>query len=181
MQKHVFHNLNFRHMDRAIKKNLKGPLVGVEIGVWGAGHACDLLHNLNNIKTLYLVDPYTDYEEYPELKGLGDKTFQDANNRLKKFSDKAVFIRKMSEDCVDNFEDNSLDFCYIDGNHAYDYIKKDIELYYPKVKPGGILGGHDFSTCHPGVPKAVIEFCEETGRKLHGGKIDWWVIKNKSI
>ena len=41
-------------------------------------------------------------------------------------------------------EDESLDFVYIDANHAYDWVVQDIELWYPKVKKGGILWGHDY-------------------------------------
>jgi cephalosporin hydroxylase len=42
------------------------------------------------------------------------------------------------------FENNSLDFVYIDANHAYNYVVQDIELWYPKVKKGGYLCGHDY-------------------------------------
>ena len=48
----------------------------------------------------------------------------------------------MSEDAVDDIPEK-LDFVYIDGNHAYEYVKKDIGLYYPKLKKGGVIGGHD--------------------------------------
>jgi hypothetical protein len=42
------------------------------------------------------------------------------------------------------FEDNSLDFVYIDANHTYEGVKEDIKYWYPKVKPGGLLLGHDY-------------------------------------
>jgi len=45
---------------------------------------------------------------------------------------------------ADLFQDNSLDFVYIDANHAYDYVVEDMEKWYPKVKNGGYLIGHDY-------------------------------------
>jgi len=43
-----------------------------------------------------------------------------------------------------HYEDESLDFVYIDADHTYEIVKKDIESWYPKVKIGGILAGHDY-------------------------------------
>ena len=85
----------------------------------------------------------------------------------------------------DEFPDD-VDFVYIDGNHSYEFVKKDIELYYPKVRNGGILGGHDFNLY--GVAKAVVEFIDKNNLKLCNSKtndkykeverfIDWWIVK----
>jgi len=63
------------------------------------------------------------------------------------------------------------------GNHAYEFLKKDIELYYPKIKTGGVLGGHDFTLSTKGVFKAVMEFVTDNELKLHGEDTDWWVVK----
>lgn len=56
------------------------------------------------------------------------------------------------------FEDQSLDFIYIDARHEYKYVSKDLEWWLPKLKPGGIIAGHDFED-NPkwGVIKAVTE------------------------
>jgi predicted O-methyltransferase YrrM len=56
-----------------------------------------------------------------------------------------------------NYEDNSLDFVFIDANHGYEDVKKDIQAWYPKVKPGGYIGGHDYSLFWKGVIQAVDE------------------------
>jgi hypothetical protein len=53
-------------------------------------------------------------------------------------------VRASSEIASNMFQDESLDFVYIDANHAYDFVKQDIELWYPKVKKGGYLWGHDY-------------------------------------
>lgn len=66
-------------------------------------------------------------------------------------------IRKSSEEAVKEYEDESLDFVFIDAGHEYDDVKKDIEIWLPKVKKGGILAGHDYSNDSPGVVRAVQE------------------------
>ena len=65
---------------------------------------------------------------------------------MKKHSDKIQFIKLTSEQAIrlSCLIPNDLDFVYIDGNHDYDYVKKDLELYYPKLKGGGVLGGDNF-------------------------------------
>ncbi len=52
--------------------------------------------------------------------------------------------RGYSHDLADRFEQGSFDFIYLDGCHLYESVKQDIELYYTKVKPDGVLGGHDY-------------------------------------
>ena len=57
------------------------------------------------------------------------------------------------------YEAGSLDFVLVDADHSYESVKNDLELWYPKVKNGGIICGDDFNRVHfPGVVKAVTEF-----------------------
>ena len=49
-----------------------------------------------------------------------------------------------SMDAVRTFDDNSLDFVYIDGNHDFLNVTQDINAWFKKVRPGGILAGHDY-------------------------------------
>ncbi len=62
-----------------------------------------------------------------------------------------------SFDRAKEFEDQSIDFCFIDANHTYEYVKRDIENFLPKMKRMGIIAGHDYNHQHPGVLKAVDE------------------------
>lgn len=70
-------------------------------------------------------------------------------------------IKEDSSTSARHFLDKSVDVCMIDANHDYDYVIKDIRAWYPKIKPGGILIGDDYSRAFPGVKKAIDEFCEE--------------------
>ena len=53
-------------------------------------------------------------------------------------------IRKTSDQAIKHLAIESVDFVYIDGNHQYDFVKKDIESYFKIIKPNGFLGGHDY-------------------------------------
>jgi len=70
-------------------------------------------------------------------------------------------IKLPSLEAVKQFEDNSLDFVFIDASHEYEDVKQDIIAWLPKVKPGGIIAGHDYyvdgSDYFPGVKQAVNE------------------------
>lgn len=62
-----------------------------------------------------------------------------------------------SRDIAKIYPDDTLDFIFIDASHDYDNVKKDLEAWYPKLRPGGIIGGHDFTDHWPGVKQAVCE------------------------
>lgn len=68
------------------------------------------------------------------------------------------FMLGSSDDLVNEFEDESFDMIYIDGDHTYDQVCKDIDNYLPKVKNGGFIGGHDYHPdAWPDVVRAVNE------------------------
>lgn len=175
-----------RPMIQYINRNYDctNELVGVEIGVANGDNAFSIM-NILPIKKLYLIDPYSFSmylrEGYTESSQPAfDKVRDTAIELLSQFGDKIEHIIKKSEDAVDDVPDN-LDFVYIDGNHEYEYVKKDLELYYPKVKVGGIFGGDNFESLLPDVARAVLEFTDKHGLKIHGGRsplsYEWWVIK----
>lgn len=63
-----------------------------------------------------------------------------------------------SEEAAGLFKDESLDMVYIDGNHLYEFVKKDVLLWAPKVKIGGFVAGHDWQHKKaPGVKPAILE------------------------
>ena len=74
------------------------------------------------------------------------------------------------------FEDNSIAFLYIDTTHEYEHVIKEIDAWYPKVKLGGIIAGHDYFT--PGVHRAVNEFFEIRPHPLISLNASWIAFKN---
>jgi predicted O-methyltransferase YrrM len=68
--------------------------------------------------------------------------------------------RGSSAECGSQFADNYFDWIYIDGNHRYEFVKHDLEMYSPKVKQHGLIAGDDYGTpgwWQDGVTKAVDE------------------------
>lgn len=181
------HRIFPRSFERLTTLRNGDGLVGVEIGVCGGEHALSLLETLK-INKLYLIDPYEMYETYVkgEGKNYGDtqlplsQTFIEAKKILKPFEKKITWIKKMSKDAIDDIE-NALDFVYIDGNHDYEFVKNDIKNYYPLLKKGGAIGGHDFyngfAKTHSGVITAVTQFTVSKNIQLYIEQPDWWFYK----
>lgn len=94
---------------------------------------------------------------------------------LKRFESlKNVKIHKNKTEKILEFTDNYFDFIYIDADHSYEAVKKDLENCYPKVKNGGYLAGHDYGINKEkaknnydfGVKRAVDEFCIEFNQRI---------------
>ena len=164
-----------RPMISYIQKNRKDELVGIEIGVWKGKNALSILQNLN-IKRLYLIDPYKPF--IAKKNNYKDPTESkiEAHDKLKEYKNKIIFIEKTSDEAVHLIKEQ-VDFVYIDGLHKYKYVSADIKNYYPLVKKGGVLGGHDFCLVWRGLMIKVISFAIANFKYLHKKEKDWWVVK----
>jgi predicted O-methyltransferase YrrM len=69
----------------------------------------------------------------------------------------AELHQRISWEAADSFADGSVDFVFIDAAHDYESVSKDLAAWWPKVKLGGIMAGHDATIYHPGVLQAVSE------------------------
>jgi len=152
-------------------------IIACEIGVW-YGRNSKVMNKHLNIGRFYLIDNYVDEESKTGESYGGTIEVEKAKSYAHKSNKKGneIWIRKASEDAVEDVD--MLDFLYIDGNHKYEYIKKDLELYYPKIVEGGIISGHDIQA--EGVSKALLEFAYKNKLQIHfGDRRDWWIIKDK--
>lgn len=143
---------------------------GAEIGVRKGMFSKWLALKVKGLK-LYCVDPYTSYDGYSEYKDQKELNSieEEAHKRLGNLN--CEFINKFSMDAVKDFEDNSLDFVYIDANHAFEYVVNDINEWQKKVRPGGIVAGHDYSDYLFEVKAAVDGW-------MRAKKINPWFITN---
>jgi len=166
-----------RHSVKFFKKYFQDKeLVGAEIGVYEGQYSKAALNNLN-IKRYYLIDPYEDYSDRNNLDLKRAKNY--AHNLLKEFNN-IEWIEKLSTDALKDIP--QLDFIHIDGNHHYKYVKQDLENYYPKIKEGGVISGHDFCESEQGVIRAVTEFIKENQIDPHYFYVqnqDWWIVKEE--
>lgn len=164
-----------------LKTNFEGQFIAAEIGVARGDNAVVMLRNLD-IGRLYLVDPYIAYSEKITRVRFDRKVSQEEcdNNKkamieqMKLFFDKVCFLKENSETASKMFSDRSLDFVYIDGNHDYEYLQKDLELWLPKTK--FVLCGHNYDDdCHFDIKKAVDEFADKYKFKVvtTPNDIDW--------
>jgi hypothetical protein len=154
------------------------PLTGAEIGVMRGANTINIFRKLN-INKMYLIDPYKIYDGIDGTqKFIMKDTERIANHKLRRYRNRITFVKELSEDATEHVP-NELDFVYIDGNHHYEYIKKDIELYYPKIKKNGVIGGHDFD--QPEVARAVTEFAYKRNITpiTLGFPTDWWLVKTQ--
>jgi hypothetical protein len=168
---------------KSLLKDLDG--VYVEVGTCFGGFAEFLLKNTPAQK-LFCIDPYRKFSDTEYKDTLNSYTSDECDKkylmtwgRLKsQFGDRVDMIRSISTEVVHLFAPESLSVCYIDGNHDYEYVRKDILAWLPKVKKGGILCGDDVEpnpvkngsvrTDHPGgafnycgVHSALISIKEE--------------------
>lgn len=154
----------------------KESVVGVEIGCRAGVNAVQILRRLP-VSKLFLIDPFVPYYDRSAYTTEQQMSFlNEFNKNLMGFSGRFVFVQEYSYNCVDRIPDD-LDFVYIDGGHRYDEVLKDISLYYPKVRVGGVIGGHDWD--YKDVASAVIDFCRDhvLYDDLCSTDPDLWLVK----
>lgn len=156
---------------------LKSPSQIVEIGVAYGYHAQHILSN--NPDADYVgIDPYVaGYDEedpfVQDVVGLFQAAPEEAMERLyqrvsedleKEFGKRGCIRREDSVAASKKFEDRSLPFVFVDGDHRYAGVLADLEAWWPKIAHGGVLCGDDFKW--PGVREAVMTFFTSVGRDV---------------
>lgn len=138
---------DFKRSNLAKLFHEKGFTKGAEIGVCHGTFSkvlCEMIPGVD----LLSVDPYGRvYNDYRsdklELNNEYEGLFQHASKLLEPFPN-CKMIRKTSLEAVRDVPYESLDFVYIDGSHEYDYVITDIVEWAKRVRPGGIISGHDY-------------------------------------
>lgn len=132
----------------------------VEVGTDCAEFAVGFLQRwLGN--TLFCVDPYKPYNEMDY-----DRTFDMmiAANRLAPFGWRAKLIRDFSPQAEKHIPKRiPIGFVYIDGDHSRLSVYADIQTWWNRLTPGGILAGHDYCDLHPAIIKEVNAHAERQG------------------
>ena len=121
--------------------------VGVEIGVLKGEYSKIILERWHK-GTLYLVDTWRHLDEYIDMNGQDDQYHYDCLiqtcQRIKPWQDRAHIIRMDSVKSADMFPDEYFDFIYIDADHSYEGVVRDIKAWWPKIKKGGLFCGDDY-------------------------------------
>lgn len=156
-----------KHLYKAVVKEFGDHSHFLEIGAWkGQSTAFLAVEIIKSKKAIRfdVVDTWQGSEEHidsmspafePILKETGT-IYPIFEKNLKPVWDYIKPIISTSEDAAKQYENNSLDFIFIDGAHDYDNVIKDLTSWYPKLKLNGIIAGDDFEW--PGVQKALKKF-----------------------
>jgi predicted O-methyltransferase YrrM len=158
--------------------NARG-LVGdaAEIGVKRGRYSEHLLRHWRG-RRLISIDPWAEAAatEYVDRANVGQAVHEryhaETHARLARFGSRSEIWRTTSLEAAARVEDASLDFVYIDARHDYDSVREDVLAWLPKVRPGGILAGHDYADGtfvqgEFGVKRAVDEIAAERGLTVH--------------
>jgi hypothetical protein len=164
---------------------------GVEIGVQRGTFSTVLLSRWAG-QHLTCIDPWRSFDpaSYHDTANVEqarqDANFETTRQRISPFGERASQLRKTSAEAAADFAEASLDFAYIDAQHHYEAVVEDIALWWPKVRPGGILAGHDYLDgivrgTDFGVKRAVDEFAQAQGlpviASLEMDYPSWFIVK----
>jgi len=142
---------------------------GAEIGVDTGRFSLKML-NANPDLKLLCVDPWNTRAQRPIRTG--DARFAEATKRLA--GGRATLVRDFSVEASADVPDQSLDFVYIDGDHRFGPVMKDILFWLPKIRYGGIIAGHDYYRWRgAGVVNAVDAYTQ--AHDVH----EWFVTDEK--
>ncbi len=171
---------------------LKKDMKVAEIGVWTGKTTLLLGSAVKEFNgEVYAIDHFKGQTSLDPKKGHPQANFEDwsggynipeiliRNLQVHKIDDVVNVMKSSSIEASKAFNDSFFDFIFIDASHDYDSVKEDLDSWYPKLKIGGIIAGHDFTEklslkkaqelwnnykekfvdckCHPGVLLAVIE------------------------
>jgi hypothetical protein len=170
----------------AVLRPLREKLVGAEIGVWDGMTSEALLRDFPQLE-LWMIDPWRPYGGASILGEQPQEGFDRARESAHWWTDFAGqrrhVLAEASPGAAAHFADESLDFAFLDGNHLYESVQADILAWWPKIKRGGLLTGHDYGVHRDaggpwGVRRAVDEFTAALRISPAIGEDGvWWVRK----
>ena len=137
------------------------PIEYLEIGTFYGANVLSVEKTYANHpnSVLYCVDPWSDYEEYPEYKNQQSSIYSTFISNISKTDNSEKFIvkRGFSNEVVPTLKDNQFDIIYIDGNHEPEYVLEDAVLCFRKLKPGGYMIFDDYGWGGPDLTKRGID------------------------
>ena len=168
-----FNDQNRELYDLAIKTFNEGEVKFVEVGSWkgkSTSYMATCVANSNNKINFYAVDTWkgsldeqAHIDDIDIINGTLFETFLKNIEPVKKY---VTPIRKASIEAAKDFDDESLDFIFLDACMTGEQAYNDLEVWYPKIKSNGLFAGHDWNSLE--VQAAILKF---RGRKDIRG--DW--------
>lgn len=143
---------NFNDFYDFIASNFESGATFVEVGVWFGKSIVYLAQKIKELDKdikIYAVDTWEGTKNESMLmdivKQFNGNIYQEFLNNIKDCNVSTIIpIVKESKEAAKDFPDNSLDFVFLDADHSYEAVIGDINTWYPKIKNGGIISGHDY-------------------------------------
>jgi hypothetical protein len=124
--------------------------LGVELGVQEGYFSNELLTRWSSCKEYHLVDVWAPQENYKDVANVGhaeqDRRYQTTLSNTNQWKDKIHVCRNYTTECVRHVPDGYYDFVYVDARHDFKGVYEDLVNWWPKLRKGGILAGHDYVT-----------------------------------
>ena len=189
---HIYNKIHgwfsFPDMYNYILDNVTENFTFAEIGVWkGKSLSYFVVESINRQKTgkIFAIDHWNGSEEhiskdnwaYEKLLETENGLYEHFLSNIDPIKDYISVIRKSSIEASKDFSDNTFDAIFIDGSHDYDNVKADINVWYPKLKNGAIISGHDYNSGWPGVVDAVNEFAVQNNITIYRSSDSCWYTK----
>ncbi len=156
----------------------QGATAGAEIGVQAGIYAEVLCQRIPGV-CLYAVDSWLPYVRHEErvTADRAEALYTEAVGRLGRY--RVTIMRSTSVAAARTIADESLGFVYLDADHEFSAVVADLAAWVPKVKPGGIVAGHDFmKRTNPDRLVHVVEAV--TGWTLAHRVTPWFVLGRKA-
>ena len=147
------------------------PINYLEIGTYYGANLlyCGKTYGLHKDSKLYCIDPWEDYEEYPEYKNEQPHIYESFMKNVENsgIKDKIIINRGYSNKEVCKFDDDFFDIIYIDGNHEPEYVLEDAVISFRKLKKNGILIFDDYDEIDPEyITKGIKAFASAYSKRI---------------
>jgi len=183
MKKHA------RSLCRVLNEKLGDKIeVGAEVGVWKGELSRDLLRSFPGL-FLHMIDLWETTEDNISMhdkdraEGIMQDAMDAANKNTEDDSWRRNLVKGLSTDVALVYPNLVFDFIFVDADHFYENVRKDINAWWPKIQEGGVMAGHDYNGMGDkrkgwGVKRAVDEFFVALGLEVHVEPgLVWWVQK----
>jgi len=154
----------------------------IELGSWTGKSAAyctvELINKPLKEFQFICVDTWQGAEEHQDYNIIKEKKLEEIfKNNMSPVKQHYKSIKSFSHEAALLFNDNSIDFCYVDADHSYEGVTKDLTAWWPKIKPGCYFGGDDYTKGWPGVQQAVNDFFKKKNIKVRKIGRCWYVSK----
>lgn len=139
-----------RFVEVGVYKGMSAAFMAVEIINSGKDIKFDCVDNWSNdVYAAYYDSDANVRNIFKSRDGIGDLLFDNFSNNIDPVKHAINVIKANSWEAADFYANESVEFVFIDADHSYDSVVKDLKAWFPKVKEGGIIAGHDYAWHQP--------------------------------